>query len=96
MKQKKFFPLKSLAMILILASFLIFYHGFTKKNHEIAKHKNEIAKLQEEREKQKAINEDLKLRVNSQNDPSWIELVLMRELGLVPKGKIKVHFTNKE
>jgi hypothetical protein len=36
--------------------------------------------------------DDLQLRLQSQSDPSWIELVLMKELGVVPENKIKVHF----
>lgn len=36
--------------------------------------------------------EDLKLRLASQNDPAWIEMVLMRDLGVVPEGFLKVHF----
>jgi hypothetical protein len=36
--------------------------------------------------------EELKLQIASQNDQSWIELVLMQKLGLVPEGQQKVHF----
>lgn len=36
--------------------------------------------------------EDLQLRIASQNDPAWIEMVLIRELGVVPEGFLKVHF----
>lgn len=38
--------------------------------------------------------EDLSLKLASQSDPSWIEQVLMKELGVVPENKIKVHFKN--
>ena len=46
------------------------------------------------REKDFALNkqEDLRLQIDSQNDPSWIEMVLMRDLGVVPEGWLKVHF----
>jgi hypothetical protein len=37
--------------------------------------------------------EELSMRMHSEHDPAWIELVLMRELGVVPEGWIKVHFT---
>jgi len=37
-------------------------------------------------------HEDLKLRIASQNDPYWIEMMLMKALGVVPEGQIKVHF----
>ena len=39
--------------------------------------------------------EDLQMRIASQNDPAWIEMVLMREIGVVPEGWIKVHFKTK-
>ena len=32
-------------------------------------------------------------QINSQNDPAWIELMLMKEMGLVPEGQTKVFFT---
>ncbi|NGX35005.1 MAG: hypothetical protein K1060chlam1_01373 [Candidatus Anoxychlamydiales bacterium] len=38
--------------------------------------------------------EDLTLKLSSQSDPSWVEQVLMKELGVVPENKIKVHFKN--
>jgi hypothetical protein len=47
-----------------------------------------------EMEKLKAVEtrEDLELRIASQNDPAWIEMVLVRDLGVVPEGFLKVHF----
>jgi hypothetical protein len=50
----------------------------------------------EEMEKQKRLacveREELRLRIASQADPAWIEMILMRELGVVPEGWLKVHF----
>jgi hypothetical protein len=47
-----------------------------------------------EKEKLLACQErdELALQIASQNDPVWVELVLLRELGVVPEGYIKVHF----
>jgi uncharacterized membrane protein len=42
-----------------------------------------------------SLQEDLKREIASQNDESWIELVLMQKLGLVPEGQAKVHFIHK-
>lgn len=44
-------------------------------------------KLQELEKRQQ-----LELCIASQNDPAWIEMVLMRDLGVVPEGFLKVHF----
>lgn len=35
---------------------------------------------------------DLKMQIESQNDPRYIEMVLKQELGLISEGQIKVHF----
>lgn len=35
---------------------------------------------------------DLRLQLNSQHDPAWIELTLMRCLGVVPEDQTKVYF----
>lgn len=36
--------------------------------------------------------ESLEQQIASQADPAWIEIVLLRELGVVPDGFLKVHF----
>jgi hypothetical protein len=36
--------------------------------------------------------EDLLLQISSQSDPAWIQLMLMKGLGLVPEGQQKVYF----
>lgn len=47
-------------------------------------------------EKQKAMallqREELMLQIESQKDPAWVEMVLKRNLGLVPEGQVKVYF----
>ena len=35
---------------------------------------------------------DLKLQVASQSDPAWIELALIKGLGLVPEGYTKIYY----
>jgi len=48
--------------------------------------------LQEEQTRQLARQQDIKLQINSQSDPEWIELSLMRVLGVVPKEQKKIYF----
>lgn len=63
------------------------------QNHEIL-HQQWLQLVQE---KEKAIqqNETLTLQINSQSDPAWVELTLMKKLGLVPEGQVKILFTDK-
>jgi hypothetical protein len=37
-------------------------------------------------------NEYLTRQINSQSDPAWIEMVMKKELGLVPEGQVKIYF----
>ncbi len=37
-------------------------------------------------------HEDLVLQIQSQSDPAWIQLTLMKGLGLVPDGQMKIFF----
>jgi hypothetical protein len=88
------FVIKSWWMYLvILLSFLCFDISIKKKYKNIAKYQKQVFSL--EANKAYAINakEDLQLRLNSQSDPEWIEMVLMNQLGVVPEGKIKIHFS---
>lgn len=36
--------------------------------------------------------EYLTRQINSQSDPAWIEMVMKKELGLVPEGQVKIYF----
>lgn len=38
--------------------------------------------------------EYLTRQINSQSDPAWIEMVMKKELGLVPEGQVKIYFPN--
>lgn len=39
---------------------------------------------------------DLTLQLNSQNDPAFVELTLMRCLGVIPEGQTKVYFYERK
>lgn len=78
--------------VVCLTSGVFYIHA---RNEKCAAIEGLSFRLQEmEKEKVMAIQEqeDLKLQIASQNDPGWIEMVLMRDLGLVPEGWLKVHF----
>lgn len=38
---------------------------------------------------------DLRARIASQDDPEWVAMMLMQELGVVPEGHTKVHFVEE-
>jgi len=51
-----------------------------------------MAVLETQRDELLTQREDLKLQINSQSDPAWIELTLIKVLGVVPTGQKKVYF----
>ena len=51
-----------------------------------------LSEMEKERQLALQEKEELTLTLASQGDPSWIELILLRELGVVPEGFLKVHF----
>ena len=65
----------------------VFAYRELKARFDLLSHQKELA-IQE--------RDDLFLQVQSQNDPSWIEMALMKSLGLVPEGQTKVYFKNRE
>lgn len=56
--------------------------------------KEQVNILQAEIEAAIELQKELLAQVNSQQDPAWIELSLMKQLGLVPEGQKKVLFTH--
>ena len=51
-----------------------------------------FARLEQRKTDLLAEREELRSQIHSQSDPAWVEMVLMRELGVVPEGWLKIHF----
>jgi hypothetical protein len=75
---------------LITAS--VFLHFVREKKNQIVELSTRLDLMQRDRASALEERESLRLQIHSQNDPSWIEMILMRDLGVVPEGWIKVHF----
>lgn len=61
-----------------------------RDDYQLLEEQLKSLKIQKELSIQK--QELLKRNINSQSDPTWIELVLKRELGLTPEGQNKILF----
>lgn len=79
-----------------LACCLMYFGAVKSQNLKILSYQKKLAQLQRENAAIGSENKNLQLRINSQSDPAWIELILMKELGVVPEGKLKVHFTRQK
>ncbi len=72
----------------------LYEHSGSKKSNDYMQLYTQLLNLQSEFARQVKIQEDLHLQINSQSDPDWLELTLMKGLGLVPEKQTKVFFTN--
>lgn len=68
------------------------FHFIKEKKSALSLLNSRLEEMEMERLQSLERHEDLQLRIASQNDPAWIEMVLMRDLGVVPEGFLKVHF----
>jgi hypothetical protein len=81
-------------LLFLLLGYVAVNHTIKKRENEIKQVETRIAALENKKYRTEVEQEDLLLNIHSQSDPSWIELILMKELGVVPEGYMKIHFTN--
>ncbi len=74
----------------------VYLNAAHKKEQVLQSLQRQHDKLVQEKELALQQNEDLHLQINSQSDPEWIQLTLMKGLGLVPEGYVKVYFHGDE
>jgi len=80
------------AVFLVLVLTLFYFHFLKVKKEELKLLSYRFDEMHKGKCFAKQTQEDLELRIASQSDPAWIEMVLMRDLGVVPEGFLKVHF----
>jgi hypothetical protein len=79
------------AFFIFCTSFYL--HGGRKRDAALTELFYRLQEMQKEKLIACQKRDELQLRLQSKNDPAWIEMILMRELGVVPEGWVKVHFT---
>ena len=80
-------------MVTFLSLCALFFWQNSRKTHYVAEDLElRYATIMEQKRLVAMEREDLLLQIQSQNDPKWVELVLMRKLGLIPEGQTKVYF----
>lgn len=77
----------------VLMGGIFLEQGLKALRHEHEQLNQQLSLLSDEKERAVVLRDNYKLQINSQSDPAWVELTLMKELGLVPEGHTKVLFT---
>lgn len=73
-----------------MVAYVVYLYGTSCVEGEIMRLQEQRALLEQRRALLVEEREALQLRRASQGDPAWVELLLMQELGLIPKGSRKV------
>lgn len=76
----------------LLLCLMLYEKGLQKREVLYRQLHEQLVHLQKEKEKALNQQNNLELQVNSQSDLNWIELTLMKGLGVVPEGYQKVYF----
>ncbi len=80
----------------VLLTCLLCYIGLEQAQKSVHAHQQTLSdrlrELMTEKKKAAELQKKLKMEINSQSDPAWVELTLMKGLGLVPEGQKKVYF----
>ncbi len=83
-------------LLCIFISFGLYEEGCRTLEKDIAFLQSKIITLQEEISLKAEIQKELARDISSQKDPAWIELSLIKNLGLVPEGYTKIYIVPKE
>lgn len=79
-----------------IVAFGLYEQGAMKLEREIVLLEKEADSLKAKIKDESRLQQELRLQVTSQNDPRWIELVLIRALGVIPEGTTKVYYQFKD
>jgi len=78
-----------------LLCFIVYEKGTYYFLEEEMRLQSRLDQLQQMKDRAIVMQERFKMEINSQSDPDWIELVLMKGLGVVPEGQTKIYFPKK-
>jgi hypothetical protein len=80
------------AVFFVAVCALTYFYCTSGKNVVIGSLDHYLSALEVEKAQLLDTREDLLLQIHSQSDPAWVRLTLMKGLGLVPEGQLKVYF----
>ena len=71
---------------------ILYFQSMKVKKTTVSEYSFRLEEMEKEKFLAMAEKDELLLKIASQSDPAWIEMILMRDLGVVPDGWLKVHF----
>lgn len=86
----------STALLFAFFTFVVYEQATYPIDKKIKKLEEKKENLQQQVRIKLQEQDDLKLQIASLSDSGWLELVLMKNLGLVPEGYTKIYFEDKQ
>lgn len=80
----------------VLFTYMLALKTSHSKEEQIARLTEQLSSLTQEKSFALQSQYSLLTQIESQKDPLWIEMVLMKKLGVVPEGQIKVLFKKED
>ena len=74
---------------ILLACLFLWEQNKTQTNETVLNLTHDLETIQARIQKEKNLQEDLKLQIASQQDRDWIEQVLIKRIGVVPEGWVR-------
>lgn len=79
-------------VLFILFCYGFYLHGMHKKKQLFQELSQNVEILEKQLYAAVEKREDLLLQIDSQDDPAWIEMLIKKQLGMVPFDQTKVYF----
>ncbi|MFN0065474.1 MAG: hypothetical protein ACKVOH_04475 [Chlamydiales bacterium] len=79
-------------ILFFMFSYFFYDQAAHRRNREERRLRSKLEELIAQKEIETTKLEELELKLASREDKAWIEMVLLRKLGLVPEGQTKIHF----
>lgn len=92
-KIKQFFVRSWWVAAFFFGCAILYEQGLKKRNALFLQLNDELHLLQKQKQEALSRQQELKREIESQSDMAWVEMTLMKELGLVPDGQQKVYFS---
>lgn len=81
--------------LVLIMTFAFHLHASIQKEQVVSSLKQSLSQLTLKKSELLKEKGDLELRIESQQDPEWIQMMLMKGLGVVPEGFRKVQFDDE-
>ena len=80
----------------IVLTYAIYSHTIQTKRSLITELNLRQKELLQEKQQAEEKHQELLMQVESEQDPAWVEMMLMKGLGVVPEGQRKVLFNKND